>query len=117
MSTSRVVETERSAVVPSAGLIFERARKGRREERALLADVLPDRGLDVAASQRVSWFVVGSHLVSSFVEMKLALSQEGESQCTFHGGNVRQGPVPASRRGSSGGSDSEAGANGAPRRC
>ena len=27
--------------------------------------------------------MVGSHLVSSFVEMKLALSQEEESQCTF----------------------------------
>jgi hypothetical protein len=28
----------------------------------------------------------GSHLVSSFIEMKLALSQEEESQCTFQEG-------------------------------
>ena len=48
----QVVETERGAVVPGTGLILERARKGRREERSLLTDVLPDRGLDVAASQR-----------------------------------------------------------------
>jgi hypothetical protein len=73
-------------------LIFERAGKGRREERTFLADILPDGRFDVAASQRVRGFVVGSHLVSSFVEMKLALSQEEESQRTVHGGNVRQGP-------------------------
>ena len=76
----------------SAGLILERPREGRCEERTLLADILPDRRFDAAASQRVRGFVVGSHLVSSFVEVKLALSQEEESQCTFHGGNVRQGP-------------------------
>jgi hypothetical protein len=49
--------------------------------------------------------------------MKLALPQEEESQCTFQGGNVRQRPLPACRRGTSGGSDSGAGASGAPRRC
>jgi hypothetical protein len=38
----------------------------------------------------VSGFFVGSHLVSSFVEMKLALSQAEESQCTFQGGNRKK---------------------------
>ena len=58
-----VVKTERSPVAPGAGLILERARESRCEERSLLAAILPDRGLDVAASQRVSrFFVVGSHL-------------------------------------------------------
>jgi len=47
-----VVETERSALVPGAGLILERTGEGRREEGALLTDVLPDRRLNVAASQR-----------------------------------------------------------------
>lgn len=74
---------------PAPGLIFERSSEGRCEERPLLADILPDRGFDVAASQRVRGFVDGSHLVSSFLEMKLALSQEGESQHAFHGGNQR----------------------------
>jgi hypothetical protein len=49
--------------------------------------------------------------------MKLALSQEEESQRTFHGGNLRQRPLSACRRGKSGGSDSFTGASGAPRRC
>ena len=71
--------------------ILEWAGEGRREERTVLADILPDGRFDVAASQRVSWFfLVGSHLVSSLVEMELALSQEEESQCTFHGGNGSQ---------------------------
>jgi len=47
-----VTETERGAVVPGTRLILKWPRKGRREERAILADVLPDCGLDVAASQR-----------------------------------------------------------------
>ena len=111
-----VIETERSPVAPGPGLIFERPSEGRCEERTLLADILPDRRSDVAASQRVRGFIVGSHLVSSFVEMKLALSQEEESQRTVHGGNARQRPEPACRRGTSGGSDSETGASGAPRR-
>jgi hypothetical protein len=85
-----VIETERSPVAPRSGLILERPGEGRCEERTLLAAILPDRRLDVAASQRVRGFVVGSHLVS-FVEMKLALSQEEESQCTFHRGNVGKG--------------------------
>jgi hypothetical protein len=87
-----------------------------RTDPSHLADILPDGRFDVSASQRVRGFVVDSHLVSSFVEMKLALSREDESQGTFQGGNVRQRPSPACRRGTSGGSDSETGASGAPRR-
>ena len=64
----KVVETERSAIAPRSGLIFERPREGRCEERTLLAGVLPDRRFDVAASQRVRGFVVGSHLVSSLLK-------------------------------------------------
>ena len=79
--------------------------------------VLPDCRLDVAASQPVPGFVVGSHLGSSLCEMKLALSRRQESQRTFQGGTTRQRPVPANRRGPSGGSDGLAGASGAPRRC
>ena len=60
-----VIETERRPIAPDPGLIFERPREGRCEERTLLADILPDRRFDVAASQRVRGFVVGSHLVSS----------------------------------------------------
>jgi hypothetical protein len=86
----KVIETERSPIAPSAGLILEWAGEGRREERTFLADILPDGRFDVAASQRVRGFVVGSHLVSSFVEMNLALSHEEESQRTFHRGNLRQ---------------------------
>jgi len=66
-------------------MILERQGNGRRKERFLLTDVLPDRGLDVATAQRVSGFLVGSHLVSSFIEMKLALLEEEESQRTVHG--------------------------------
>ena len=63
----KVVETEGRPIAPRAGLVLERSREGRREERAVLTDILPDRRFDVAASQRVSgFFVVGSHLVSSF---------------------------------------------------
>jgi hypothetical protein len=75
-----VIETERSAIAPFTGLVLELAREGRREERTFLADILPDGRFDVAASQRGRGFVVGSHLFSSFVEMKLALSREEESQ-------------------------------------
>ena len=61
----KVVETEGRPIAPRAGLVLKRAGEGRREERTLLAAVLPDRRLDVAASQRVSgFFVVGSHLGS-----------------------------------------------------
>ncbi len=60
----KIIETKRCAITPFSGLILERPRKGRREEWALLADILPDRGLDVGAPQRVSgFFVVGSHLL------------------------------------------------------
>jgi len=85
----KVIETKRCPIVPRPGLIFERPREGRCEERTLLAGVLPDRRFHVAALHRVRGFVVGSHLVSSFVEMKLALAQEEESQRTVHGGNVK----------------------------
>ena len=47
-----VVETEGRAVAPGTGLIFERSRKGRGEDRSVLADILPDRRLDVVTSQR-----------------------------------------------------------------
>ena len=85
----KVIETERGSIAPFPRLILEWAGEGCCEERTLLADILPDRRFDAAASQRVRGFVVGSHLVSSFIEMKLALSQEEESQCTFHRGNSR----------------------------
>jgi hypothetical protein len=88
----KVIETERGPIAPLPGLILERPREGRCEERTLLADILPDGRFDVAASQRIRGFVVGSLLVSSFVEMKSALSQEEESQRTVHRGNLRQGP-------------------------
>ena len=63
----KVIETVRSAVAPSAGLVLEWPGEGRCEERSLLAFILPNRSLDIAASQRVSGFFVGSHLVSSLV--------------------------------------------------
>ena len=40
-----VIETEGCPVAPSARLILEWPGKGRREERALFAGILPDRGL------------------------------------------------------------------------
>jgi len=49
-----VVEAERAAIAPFTGLILKRPREGRCEERALLAGILPDRGLDVAGSQCMS---------------------------------------------------------------
>jgi hypothetical protein len=55
-------------------------------------------------------------LFPPFVEMKVALSMEEESQRTFQGGNVRQNAGAACRRGPSSGRDSFAGASGAPRR-
>jgi len=77
----KVVKTEGRPIAPSAIRILERPREGCCEERTLLTDILPDCSLDVAASQRVSRFlVVGSHLVSS---LKVALSQGEESQRTF----------------------------------
>ncbi len=45
-----VIETERGAIAPGAGVIFERSGKGCCEEWSLLAGVLPDRRLDVAAA-------------------------------------------------------------------
>ena len=98
----QVAETERGAVAPGAGLILERPGEGRCEERPLLADVLPDRGLDVATSQRGRrsfGLLVGRHLVSSLCEMKVILSREEERHRTVHRGNRRQRPKPADRRG------------------
>lgn len=40
---------------PGTGLILERARKGRGDERPFLADILLDRGLEVPTSQRRPW--------------------------------------------------------------
>lgn len=48
-----VAKTERGPVAPRARLILKRPREGRREVESPLADILLDRGLDVAASQRV----------------------------------------------------------------
>ena len=56
-----VIEAEGGPIAPRSGLILERPTEGRCEERTILAAILPDRRLDVAASQRVRWFVVGSH--------------------------------------------------------
>ena len=64
---------------PRAGLILEGAREGRREEWALLADILPDCRFDVAASQRIRRLFVGSHLGYSFVENEVgSLTGRGE---------------------------------------
>ena len=79
-------------------------------------DVLLNRGEVYHAVRPRVGPLQTSHLVSCLVEMKLTLSQEKESQRTVHGGNVRQGLLPACRRGPRGGSDSEAGASGAPHR-
>jgi len=49
----KVIEAERGAVAPFPGLILEWPGEGRREERTLVAGVLPNRRFDVAASQRV----------------------------------------------------------------
>ncbi len=49
-------------------LILEWTGEGRREERTILAAILPDRRLDVAASQRVRRFVGGSHLVPPWLK-------------------------------------------------
>ena len=38
----KVVETEGCPIAPRAGLVLERAGEGRREERAVLTDILPD---------------------------------------------------------------------------
>lgn len=46
-----VIETERGLVAPGAGLILKQLGEGRCEERALLADSLPDRRLAIAISQ------------------------------------------------------------------
>jgi hypothetical protein len=52
MSRLQVVETEGDTIAPGAGLILERSGEGRGEERAFLADTLPNRRLVVLTSQR-----------------------------------------------------------------
>lgn len=47
----QVIEPERGPIAPHPGLILQRAGEGRGEEGTLLAGALPDRRLDVAASQ------------------------------------------------------------------
>ena len=56
----QVVDTERSAIVPGTGLILERARKGRGEERSVLlsfcqidALMLPHRSVVAGRSDEV----------------------------------------------------------------
>lgn len=49
-----VIETEGRPVAPGTRLILERPRKCCREERPVLADVLPDCGLEVPTSQLVA---------------------------------------------------------------
>lgn len=46
-----VVEAKRGAVAPGTGLILEWARESRREERVVLADVLPDRSVVVGGGE------------------------------------------------------------------
>ena len=46
----KVIQTERGPIALRPGLILEWTREGRCEERTFLADILPDRRLDVAAS-------------------------------------------------------------------
>ena len=97
----KVIETKRGAIAPGAGLIFEWARKGRREERALLAHILPDRGLDVPTSQcggRSFGLLIGRHLVSSLCDVKVTLSREEERHRPVHRRNRRQRPEPTDRR-------------------
>ena len=85
----QIVQAERCPISPDTRLISEWTGERRREKRTVLALVPPDRRLDGAASQRVHRFVVGTHLVSSSVEMKVVLTQEAESQRTVHGGNIK----------------------------
>ncbi len=57
--------------MPGTGLILERSGEGRGEERSVLAQILPDRRLDVATSQRRCrsfGLLVGRHGVSSLCE-------------------------------------------------
>lgn len=101
-------------------MILERARKGRGEERAFLADILPDRGLDVAAAQcrgRSFGWSVSRHGVSSLCEMTVTLSRQEERHRTGHGGKRRQRLKPAGLRGPRRGSDRLTGASGAPHKC
>jgi hypothetical protein len=69
----KVIETVRSAVAPSAGLILDWPGEGRCEKR------------------RVGFLLLVAILFPPLFEMKLALSREEESQCTFQGGNLREG--------------------------
>jgi hypothetical protein len=100
-------------------LILERSGKRCCEEEALPAGVLSNRVMYVVASQRVCGFLVGSHLVSFFVELRLSLALGGDP--------MRSSRMQSSRREReaevvtgvseriNGGCDSGAGANAAPR--
>lgn len=57
----KVIEPERAPTAPHPGLILERARERGGEEETFLAEILSDRGLDVAAPQLVRGFLVGNH--------------------------------------------------------
>jgi len=56
----KVIEVKGGPIAPLSGLIREWPRKGRCEEQTLLADILPSRRFDVAASQLVRGFIVSS---------------------------------------------------------
>ena len=84
------------AGVPLRKVAMDRA--ARKDSRPLLF-----LRFDVAPSQGVRGFVVASHLVSLFVEIKLAFSQDEKSQCTFHRESVKERPSPARLRGTSAG--------------
>ena len=87
----QVVKTEGRAIAPRARLILEWTREGRCEERSLLADILPDRGMLPQRSVWVGFLLLVAILFPPLFEMKLALSRKEESQCTFQGGNRGKG--------------------------
>ena len=62
-------------------------------------------------------FIGVSHLVSSFVEMKLALSQEEKSQSIFQGGNNGKGRRQRAVEDEVARVTGFPGASGAPRTC
>jgi len=53
----QVAVAERGKVPPRAGLVPDGPGEGDREVRAILTDVLPDRGIDAAGPDHVSGFV------------------------------------------------------------
>ena len=88
----KVVETERGPIAAFPGLTLNGREKVVEKNGPfsltffqIVALMLPHRSV-------VTGLLFGSHLMSSFVEMKLALSQEEESQRAFQRGNTRQRP-------------------------